>query len=271
GGDFAAGFVVTLAAATVAPAVLVTLRALGAEVGARRAAPFLVLTPAAVFMAVSAVAVFAAFAAWGLAAIALAAASIRPSRLVGWAVVSGLLLGCCVELSYGLPLLGVLALGVLVAARSWKPLPVAAVAALVPVLALAAMGFAWWDAYPVLVERYDLGVAKDRPASYWWWGDLGALLISAGPVLGAGLAVWLVRLRSGADRVVLVLVAAGVLTIALADASGMSKGEVERIWLPFIPWLTLSLALLPPRWRSRALGLQVVTALLVQHLLYTSW
>ena len=54
GGDFAAGLVVTVIAATTALAVLVTLRALGAEPMARRAAPFLVLTPAAVFMAVSA-------------------------------------------------------------------------------------------------------------------------------------------------------------------------------------------------------------------------
>ena len=51
----------------------------------------------------------------------------------------------------------------------------------------------------------------------------------------------------------------------------MSKSEVERIWLPFVPWLTLSLALLPDRWRRRGLGLQLLTALLLQHLLYTSW
>ena len=57
GGDFAAGMVVTVLAASTAVAVLVTMRALGAEDWARRAAPFLVLTPAAVFMAVSADAV----------------------------------------------------------------------------------------------------------------------------------------------------------------------------------------------------------------------
>jgi hypothetical protein len=51
----------------------------------------------------------------------------------------------------------------------------------------------------------------------------------------------------------------------------MSKAEVERIWLPFVPWLTLSLALLPGGWRRWGLALQVVAALLVQHLLYTSW
>ena len=45
--------------------------------------------------------------------------------------------------------------------------------------------------------------------------------------------------------------------VALADASGMSKAEVERIWLPFVPWLTISCALLPERWRRWGLGLQV--------------
>jgi len=51
----------------------------------------------------------------------------------------------------------------------------------------------------------------------------------------------------------------------------MSKGEVERIWLPFIPWLTLSVALLPERWRRWGLAVQLVVALLVEQLLNTAW
>ena len=53
---------------------------------------------------------------------------------------------------------------------------------------------------------------------------------------------------------VLLLVGATTVVVALADASGMSKAEVERIWLPFVPWLTLSLVLLPERWRRWGLG-----------------
>ena len=135
-------------AATTAAAVLVTLRALGAEQVARRAAPFLVLTPAAVFMAVSADALFAAVAAWGLACLALGATARGRTPLLAWSVLAGLLLGGCVMLSYGLPLLGLLALAVLWSARSWRPLPVAAAAALAVVLVFAAVGFAWWEAYP---------------------------------------------------------------------------------------------------------------------------
>ncbi len=284
GGDVAAGLVVTLVAATTALAVLVTLRALGAEGAARRCAPFLVLTPAAVFMAVSADAMFAAVAAWGLACLALGATTAARGRgrgaSIAWSVLAGLLLGTCVLLSYGLPLLGLLALAVLIAARSWLPLPVAVVAALVPVLAMAAYGFAWWEAYPVLAERYYQGIAALRPASYWAWGNLAALAVSAGPLLGAGLAraAQVVRgseLRRAAwltpDRVVLLLVGAATSIIAIIEVSNMSKGEVERIWLPFIPWLSLSMALLPARWRRRGLAVQLVTALVVQHLLYTSW
>jgi hypothetical protein len=172
--------------------------------------------------------------------------------------------------SYGLPLLGVLALAVLWLARSWWPLPVAALAALAVVLTFAALGFSWWEAYPVLVDRYWDGIAATRPTSYWVWGNLGSLLVSGGPLLGAGLAVT-ARRHHGPARTVAVLAGAAVLAIAIADLSQMSKGEVERIWLPFVPWLTLSLALLPGGWRRWGLALQVTTALVVQHLVYTSW
>ncbi len=73
GSGLAAGFAVTVIAATTAVAVLMTVRELGAESMARRAAPFLVLGPAAIWQAVSADAMFAAVAAWGLTALAFAA------------------------------------------------------------------------------------------------------------------------------------------------------------------------------------------------------
>lgn len=269
-GDLAAATVVVLLAASLPAATLVTLRRLGVDRPARLAAPFLVLSPAAVFLAVSADAVFAVCAAWGLAALAASATAGGRRATVGWGVVAGLLLGWCVMSSYGLPLLGLLALAVLWLARSWWPLPVAAATASLVVLAFAVAGFAWWEAYPVLVDRYWDGIASTRPAAYWMWGNLGALLVSAGPLLGAGVAV-AVRRHRGEDRTVAVLALAALATIAVADLSRMSKAEVERIWLPFVPWLTLSLALLPRGWRRWGLALQVVGALLVQHLLYTTW
>ncbi len=269
GGDLTAGLVVTALAATTALAVMSTLRTLGSEPIARRAAPFLVFTPAAVFMAVSADAMFAAVAAWGLAALALATRA-SGLRLVGWSILAGLLLGYCVFLSYGLPLLGLLAVAVLVLGRSWRPLPIAGLAALAVAAAFALAGFAWWEAYPVLVDRYWEGVAAERPQAYWVWGNVGALLISGGPLLGAGLTHAASRWRR-TDRAVVLLAGAALLIVVAADLSRMSKSEVERIWLPFIPWLTLTLAVLPSQWRRWGLALQLATALVVQHLLYTSW
>jgi hypothetical protein len=218
---------------------------------------------------------FAAVAAWGLAALALGATRRTLTGAVAWSVLAGLLLGYCVMLSYGLPLLAILALTVLWLARSWRPLLPAAIAAAAVVLAFAAFGFAWWEALPVLRQRYWDGVASRRPAAYWMWGDLAALTVSAGPLVGAGigrtLASWRENARDTGSRVVVGLVGAGTLTVLAADASQMSRAEVERIWLPFVPWLLLGCALLPETWRRRGLVVQVVVALVVQHLLSTGW
>ncbi len=261
GGALAAGLIVTAIAATTAPAVMATVRVLGDEGSARRAAPFLVFAPAAVWQAVSADAMFAAVAAWGLAALAVAATR----RSSGWAVLAGLLLGACVMLSYGLPLLGILALTVLALARSWRPLPIAAAAALAVVGLFAALGFNYLDALSALHQRYFDGVGGTRPAAYWTWGGLAALAFSAGPLAGAGLAQVRTLRLPGA----LALAAAG--SVLLADATQMSKAEVERIWLPFVPWILLSCALLSERWRRAGLVLQLAVALAVEHLLSTGW
>lgn len=275
GSGFAAGMVVTVIAASTALAVMITLRTLGAERQARLAAPFLVLGPAAIWQSVSADAMFAAVAAWGLAALARAATRQETRSMLGWSALAGLLLGYCVMLSYGLPLLGILALAVLLVARNWRPLVPTAIAAAAVVLVYAAYGFRWWEALPVLRERYWAGVAHVRPAAYWMWGNLAALCFSAGPVLGAGLATaarrWGERLSDTGSRAALWLAGAGVATVLAADASQMSRAEVERIWLPFVPWLLVATAFLPARWRSPALVVQLVSALLVQHLLATGW
>jgi hypothetical protein len=279
GSGFAAGLVVTVLAATTAVAVMVTLRTLGAERAARRAAPFLVLGPAAVWQCVSADAVFAAVGAWGVACLALAATRRPPDRSPGraalaWSVLAGLLLGYCQLLSYGLPLLGVLAVAVLVAARSWRPLVPAGVAAVVVVAVFWVAGFDYLQALAAVHDRYWGAVGGRRPAAYWLWADLAALSISAGPLAGAAvaqLAGWRRHLREPADRVVALLAGAGVAMVLAADLSLMSKAEVERIWLPFVPWVLVACALLPDSWRRRGLVLQVVVALAVQHLLVTGW
>ena len=270
GSGFAAGLVVTLIAASTSIAVLLTMRVLGAEQHARLAAPFLVIGPAAIWQCVSADAMFAAWAAWGMCALAVAAVR----RSIAWSVVAGLLLGWCVMNSYGLPLLGLLAVAVLVIARSWRPIVPAAIAAMAVVLAYVPFGYAWWEALPVLRERYWDGVAHNRPPEYWMWGNLAALTFSAGPMMWAGFTALGGRAREvGADglRVVRWLVGAAALMVLAAELSQMSKAEVERIWLPFVPWLLVACALLPQRWRRAGVAIQVLVALVVQHLLFTGW
>jgi hypothetical protein len=138
GSAFASALTITLVGCTTPVAVLVTLRRLGAEDVARRVAPFLVLAPAAIWVAVSADGVFAAVAAWGLAAVAAATVSTSRPRVWGWGLLGGLVLGCCLLLSYGLLLLAPLVLAVMLAGRSWRPLPAVAMGALAPVLVFGA-------------------------------------------------------------------------------------------------------------------------------------
>ncbi|MPY72608.1 MAG: hypothetical protein GEU92_21510 [Alphaproteobacteria bacterium] len=65
----------------------------------------------------------------------------------------------------------------------------------------------------------------------------------------------------------LVLPAAALVAVALADLSQLSRGEVERIWLPFVPWLALA----APGHRRGWLAAQVAVALILQSVLVSPW
>ncbi|CAL9521038.1 hypothetical protein [Streptomyces sp. enrichment culture] len=281
GGGWAGALTITVGT-TAGVAVLVTVRALAGERLARRAAPFLVLAPAAVWVGTSADGYFAAVAAWAVALLALAVTG----RPLGWAAGSGLLFGLTCYLSYGLTLFAVIAAAVLLLGRRGvraRPLlfvPLLAGAAAVPV-AFTAAGFDWWQAYHLLVERYYEGAAGVRPYAYWVWANLACTVLITGLATAAGLrraGSTLLRRRAGgggagrerAEEVRLAfLVAAGLLALLAADLSGMSKAETERIWLPFAVWLLAAGAFLT---RPRAwLTAQAALALLLNHLLATGW
>lgn len=265
GGGWAAAFVIVTGSSAVA-AVLVTVRALCDEDTARRAAPFLVLAPAAVWMGVSADGWFTAAGAWALALLALAAT--RRVR-APWAAAlgSGLLFGLVCFLSYGLVLLGVLALTVLLTARSARPVPLVLAGMLPWFVVFTAAGFWWPDGYLTLVDRYYQGAAGVRPYGYFVWANLAAQTVVIGPAVAAGLR------RAGTPRrgALVTLVAGAVVTVLLADLSGMSKAETERIWLPFTLWLLPAAALLPQRTVRWWLAAQAAVALTVNHLLITGW
>ena len=90
---------------------------MGDEPLARRAAPYAVLFPGAVWVGVSADGLFAGVLAWGVALLAVAVAQ---DRLAGGGrrAAAGLLLGGTVYLSYGLVLGGLLAAAVPPGARA---------------------------------------------------------------------------------------------------------------------------------------------------------
>ncbi|WP_262391420.1 hypothetical protein [Nocardiopsis sp. CNR-923] len=177
-------------------------------------------------------------------------------------------------------LVGVLAVTVLVCARTARPLPFALAGALAVAAAFTAAGFWWWEGYHLLVERYYQGVAAVRPHGYWVWANLANAVIAAGVASVAGtrrvLALSLGSVRAAPTAVsggkaVVPLVTAAVCATVVADLSGMSKGETERIWLPFLVWLVPAAALLPCRDHRVWLALQAAAALLVNHLLRTGW
>jgi hypothetical protein len=279
GGGWAGVWCITVGA-TAGVAVLVTVRVLAGEALARRAAPFLVLAPAAVWMGTSGDGYFAAVAAWSVAFLALAVTGHRP-RSAGLA--SGLLFGLTAYLSYGLTLFAVIAgAALLLGHRRLRPLPyVVAGLTVVPVV-FTLLGFNWWEAYHLLITRYYEGVGGTRPYSYWVWANLACTALIVGPATVAGLrraGTAPVRpqlpdmrggLRTAAPRLRLaLLVFAALLALLVADLSGMSKAETERIWLPFAMWLLPASAFLP---RPRAwLAAQAVLALLLNHLLLTGW
>ncbi|MEU1837887.1 hypothetical protein [Micromonospora chersina] len=302
GGGTAAALCCVLVGATAAVSVPVTLRALGAADAARAVLPFLVLLPGAVWLGASGDAVFTGVVAAGLALLAVrgTVAALAGGLLLGFAL--QLSYGFVLV---GVLALAVLALrrdrrrAALLAAT-------AGVAAVTTLFVLA--GFRWWEGYDRVVERYYQGWAAERPYAYWVWANLAALLLSTGPVLGPALRRAALAARAargspdsapgglpggptpgrqdvglgGAGRLgrrwvarvvtlgpTVLLPAAAGLAVAAADLSGMSKAEVERIWLPFVVWLLVAAAHLPPPARRWWLAAQALTALAVNHLLFT--
>ncbi|GAA3785709.1 glycosyltransferase family 39 protein [Streptomyces coacervatus] len=269
GGGWAGTFVITVGT-TATVAVLVAVRTLADEKLARRAAPFLALAPAAVWVGTSADGYFTAVAAWATAFLALAVTGHHP-RWTGFA--AGLLFGLTAYLSYGLTLFALIAAAVLLlGSQRTRPLPfLLAGLAVIPAV-FTALGFNWWEAYHLLVTRYYQGAGGVRPYGYWVWANLACTVFIVGPATAAGLCrtgTTLIRRPPAPAFRLAVLVAAALLALLVADASGMSKAETERIWLPFAMWLLPSCAFLTGArgW----LAAQAVLALLVNHLLLTGW
>jgi hypothetical protein len=250
--------------AAAVPAALVAARDIAGERAARAAAPFLVLAPAAIWVATSADALFAGVGAWGVTLLILATGrrDIRGDLL---AAGGGVTLGAGLFLSYGLVPLGVIPLAVAIARRRIRPLMLAAAAILLVGLAFAALGFWWPEGLRETTREYYEGIAGHRPYAYFVVANVAAFAVTVGPATVAGLAL----LR---ERRLWLLVGAALLAVAAADVSGLSRGEVERIWLPFVVWAGLASAAVTTSRRPRAWAVaQVATATAVQVGVATIW
>jgi hypothetical protein len=276
GGGSWAGIVCLLTGCVAAVAVPATVRALGDERAARAVLPFTVLFPGAIWLGASADGLFTGVTSAGILLLAVGSGQLRDEDrpLVGGLAClgGGALLGFGMFLSYGLVLLLPAALVVCVLRRGWWGIGFGLVGALLVVAVFATAGFWWWDGYQLVVRRYYQDLGTTRPYDYWVWANLAALVISVGPVLAPGLRrAVLDPIRQRRLLPVAGLVLAAVLAVVVADKSGLSKAEVERIWLPFGVWLTLGAALLPQASRRWWLAGQAGTALLVAHLVLTRW
>jgi len=255
-----------------APAVLATLRRLAGEESARRAAVFVVFAPTALWVATSADAIFAGVAAAGVCALAYTGAQGVP-RTCLLAFIGGLALGTCLMLSYGLVLLAPIAgAATLLASPRWSEriwvLLIAMLGAVAVLASFALAGFWWPDGLRLASERVTNGPGwQDRPAAYFLFANPAAVAVAVGPAVVAALPfLWLLR-RSNR----LAALALGpLLAIAIAVASNLSKGEVERIYLPFTIWLLPLAALLvggrgrraawPRGWLAAQIGWAILLA-----------
>ncbi len=262
GSGWAAALCVAVGASSVA-AVLVAVRSAYGEAAARKAAPFLILGPWSLWIATSADALWLGLSAWAVAMLALAIGR----RSLAGVMAAGIVYGLTLFGSYGMVLFAPLVLVVVLRLSGKRIVPNLAsvvVGALIPVIAAGVAGFWWWEGVFALVNRYyDGPAAINRPYAFFVFANLAIAAIGLGGAVVAGFS------RTSVRRNYLAWAALGC--ILLADLSGLSKGEVERIWLPFYPWAALSVLAIPRCQVRHWLIAQAILAIALQVLLRTDW
>jgi hypothetical protein len=246
--------------------ILVAVRSVAGEQTARNSGLFLALLPAAVFFGSVADPVFMLLGASGIC-LAITAAGHRPGlQADARALASGLILGTSLFFSYGLILLIPMALVLPVITRRYRTVVIVIVGSSIVVAVSGWIGLWWLEAFLAARPLVLQSVVRLRPYPYFLLANIGALLIAVGP------AVWLgsIRARRGP---LLILAGSSLALMMLANLSGMSKGEVERIWLPFLPWLVPAAvaAFDEPRLRTTWLLVQVMWTIGLQVLVRSPW
>ncbi len=232
--------VITALGAATVPLVLSAVRGISGARTARRYAPVLILAPYAVWIAVSAD-VFAAVL--GAASIACGVRASAPGRrgwpASGWAVAAGALIGLAALFSYSAAWLGLSAVCLYFARRRPFLNLVTGLGALLPVLALDALGFPWLSG--LRLARANFADRAEPHGAVLWWAAISvvALLLAAGPPLVASARKF--RRTDGWSF----LVGAGC-AVVFSLAAGLARGGVEHAWLAYFPWLTVA-AVAPER------------------------
>jgi hypothetical protein len=230
------GVVLTLIGCLTVPLIATAVRSLCGPASARRLLPVLVLAPYAVWVAVSLDAVTMTLCA---GAVTCGVVASEPGRSGWWGAAGGLLLGLAALFSYSAGWLGVSVILVYFVRR--RPLlnVVTGTAALIPLALVRIAGFVWTDGLTAAQADFSRRIGPNRSWLLWVGLDLFVLLLAAGPAIIP--AARKLRRTPGWPF----LVGAG-LAVAFALLSGLSRGEVERSWLPFYPWLLVA-AIAPER------------------------
>ncbi|GAA1287517.1 hypothetical protein [Planotetraspora silvatica] len=254
-----AAVLVVLVGCSATVAIAVTIRRLAGEDMARRALPYLALAPASVWIATSMDAFFAGVGAWGVALLVLGGG--RWGRPACGAA-SGVLLGALPYLSYGLVPYLLLPAVVAVIVRPPRVVLMAVLAGAAAVSgAFAAAGFLWPAGVLATHAQWAADPGAARPYLYFLIANLGVLALVTGPATAAGLA-------GRMPATVRTVIAAALVAVLALDVSGVTRGEVERIWAPFALWISVAGGFAGGR---RWLVAQVVTGLLLQGLVASPW
>lgn len=223
----AIGFVIAALGCLTVPLVAVAVRSLCSDLSARRVVPILALAPYAIWVGVSMEGVVSAL---GAACLAVGVVGSEPGRKPVWAAGAGLLLGVAALFDYSVAWLGLSVLAVYFVRR--RPLlnVISAVASLAPLLLMQIWGFVWPSGLSSARQRSFHGVGGDRSWLLWIFLDILLLLIACGPAVV--LAFQRFRMTPGWPFLI-----GSVSAVAFGLAFGLSRGEVEGVWLPYFPWL----------------------------------
>ncbi len=225
----AIGIILTLLACAYVPLLAVGVRSLCHETAARRLLPILVLAPYAVWLAVSMDAIVLLLAA---AFVTLGVIGSEPGRSPLWALASGLVLGCDALLNYAVAWLGVSVVAVYFVRR--RPLLnfFTGAGAILPLMLAWVAGFTWTKGLSMAQADFSARVGPHRSWLLWAFLDLLLLLLACGPAIIR--ALQRLHLTPGWPFVV-----GAALAVSFAVLSGLSRGEVERSWLAFYPFLLI--------------------------------